>query len=303
MGILFAWISGLSASLFSYLMRKSIDRGGSSAIFTFLQLFICILVTIFVGPIRTESYSWSTPIALLGGVAGVFFGLLFLALGKALERGPSSLMFACVNSACVMPALLMFFIFGNKYGFNYTLWHALGAFFVIVGLFWSGLQASKKNVKGKWLPFALGSFVLQVLFLSSLQFRSMHLSETMPTSPLFLSVSIEEAKTEWFLPMLFLGATLVQIISFLFNRKLFSKIDKGQLIFGALGGITNGFSLFTLTLATEYATSKESLFLFPTSAVTIIIVCSAWGQILYKEKVNWYANSLCALGVLVSVYG
>ena len=45
---------------------------------------------------------------------------------KALESGPPGLTFAMVNSASVMPGLLMALIFGAHFGYNYRTSHGLG---------------------------------------------------------------------------------------------------------------------------------------------------------------------------------
>lgn len=39
--------------------------------------------------------------------------------------------------------------------------------------------------------------------------------------------------------------------------------------------------------------------IFPIFSVTIILFCNLWGQWLYKEKVNWFANACCIGGILI----
>ena len=51
--------------------------------------------------------------------------------------------------------------------------------------------------------------------------------------------------------------------------------------------------------STEVATPLEHAIIFPLFAVSVMISCNLWGQLIYKEKVNWKAAGFCVLGVLV----
>ncbi|MCZ6909653.1 MAG: hypothetical protein O7C56_00550, partial [Rickettsia endosymbiont of Ixodes persulcatus] len=69
--------------------------------------------------------------------------------------------------------------------------------------------------------------------------------------------------------------------------------------YGIYGGITNGIGTFFMILATEASTSLEHAAIFPVFAIAVIIFCNLWGTWFYREKVNWTANGLCLLGILI----
>ena len=72
-----------------------------------------------------------------------------------------------------------------------------------------------------------------------------------------------------------------------------------EVVNGILGGLCNGIGTFFMIRATEVSTSFEHAMIYPIFAVTIILLCNAWGQWLYKEKVNWKANIVCVIGLLI----
>lgn len=296
MGLLFAALAGISGSIFSYAMRKSLDGGGSSRSFTFVQLLISFVMALFLGPIRNQHYEWNGLMALTGFLIGIFYAGILASLGKALERGPAGLMFAIVNSACVMPALLLTALFGPDFGFTYTFIHAIGSFLVIFGLVWSAKKSLSQVVTGTaWIPYSLIAFILQALFLTALQWRSIHIMPGHQEHAFLLPLTEGDAATEWFLPMVFLGAALMTGMGY-------KKPSAAEMKCGFFGGLFNGCSLFCITLATEFATPFEKTLLFPASAVTVILLCTAWGQALYKEEPNWRARVVSAVGVVLPTF-
>jgi drug/metabolite transporter (DMT)-like permease len=109
---------------------------------------------------------------------------------------------------------------------------------------------------------------------------------------------MEDVKSQWFLPMLFLAAFLVQAGKTLHTHRRLPK--KYEMIYGFLGGVANGAATFFLMQATEYASEFQRAMLFPIFAVGIIILCNVWGHYLYKEEVNWWANLLCVAGIIIA---
>src|SRR5690606_34074634 len=95
-----------------------------------------------LGPIRTAEYVIPLSTAAFGAIAGLVLSVMLFALGKAVEQGPPGFTFAILNSATVMPGLIMALVFGAALGFVYNIWHAIGSVIVLGGLFWGakGLQ-------------------------------------------------------------------------------------------------------------------------------------------------------------------
>jgi hypothetical protein len=119
------------------------------------------------------------PVAVIVGIVGrrlvfrfdhftrqpdmVFEIATLFALGRAVEKGPPGFTFAVLNSATVMPGLIMALIFGAELGFAYNIWHAMGSAIVLAGLFWGarGMQGIKEMKS--WLLFAVFMFSFHVL--------------------------------------------------------------------------------------------------------------------------------------------
>lgn len=327
MPIEFIIIAAICAALTDYLMRRSIDVRGSTAIFLVLQLFLSFILSILVHPVRAHNYSWSTSMASFGFCGGIILGLMMKSLGKALELGPPGLTFAAMNSASVVPGLIMAGMFGSAMGFKYTSAHAIGSFMVVAGLFWAGKSANEGLHKKKWLFYAGIAFFLQALGLAWMQWRAVFITHPDACS-FFMKINESEAKSQWFLPMLFLAAFLAQLFSrdtwgsmhslprffhtmrSLHAKKVLANVEgvislsnikagKIEMGYGVLGGIFNGGATFFLMQATECANSLQQAMLFPVFAVTVILLCNLWGRIIYKEKVNWWANTLCIIGLFI----
>jgi CDP-diglyceride synthetase len=102
---------------------------------------------------------------------------------------------------------------------------------------------------------------------------------------------------QWFLPIICFVASLIQFFVIVFKKNFNPK--KAEIIYGLLGGTFNGFSIYCLLLAAIFADGIEKILLFPISAVSVIILCAVWGQVIYKEKVKWAAYGLCFIGILL----
>lgn len=298
MGNAIEWIilSGLLVALSNFCMRKSIDVGGTSKHFLMIQLTLVFFMAIFLNPIRTGHYTWSTSMFLFGLLGGAILTWMLSLLGKALECGPPGLTFVILNCSTVMPALVMLLFFGSKYGYVYTLYHALGSFLVVIGLIWAGKEVVKKGKKGKWLMLAGGAFICHVIFLVFMQWRALFIHYP-GDDGLFLSFDVADAKSQWFMPAVFLAAAGFQWSRQFIGAKV--PFKPKEVMWGTFGGIANGIGTFFLILATEVATGKEPAMIFPIYSVIIVIFTNLWGQLIYKEKVNWLANSLCVLGIII----
>lgn len=296
MGIQLMIIASLFIAVSNYCMRRSIDAGGSSKAFLMIQMTLVFLVAVLLNPVRTGDYTWSTPMALFGLTGGVLLAIMMICLGKSLEKGPPGLTFAALNASTVMPVLVMVMLFGAPFGYNYTLFNGVGSALVVLGLFWAGRQASGLEKKNEWLLLILAAFALHVLFLLFMQYRALFLN--FPGSQgLYLPFSTQDAQTQWFMPSVFCSAALVQI--FVYARTQKRLPNRPETLYGILGGITNGVGTFFMIWSTEVSTPLEHAMIFPIFSVAIILFCNLWGQWLYKEKVNWFANACCIGGILI----
>jgi len=109
--------------------------------------------------------------------------------------------------------------------------------------------------------------------------------------------SAEEIQSQWFMPLLYLGATIVEFIIFM-SSGLRKPLNK-EWLYGSLGGAFNCFCTFFLIQATELAQGVENAVIFPIFSIGTILFSNLWGQYLYKEKVNWRACQVCACGIFI----
>jgi drug/metabolite transporter (DMT)-like permease len=293
MGIQLMIIASLFVAASNYCMRRSIDAGGSSKAFLMIQLSLVFLVAILLNPVRTGEYELSTCMISFGLAAGIILAIMMICLGKSLETGPPGLTFAALNASTVMPMLFMVFLFGAPFGYAYTFFNGLGSLLVVLGLFWAGWGArGKKN----WVAFVVGAFFLHTLFLIVMQWRALFINFP-GENGLFLNFDVSDAKSPWFMPAVFFAAALIQIVMYVATQKRWP--NRTEVLYGIVGGIANGVGTFFMIWSTEVSTPLEHAMIFPIFSVTIIALCNLWGKLLYKERVNWWANSLCILGVLV----
>jgi drug/metabolite transporter (DMT)-like permease len=298
MGIQLMLLAALFVAASNLCMRKSIDAGGSSKAFLAIQLFIVFLVAILLNPVRTGKYEWSSCMAGFGLSGGIVLGAMMAALGKSVEKGPPGLSFAMLSSATVMPAIIMAFIFGSSFGYVYHWWNGLGSLIVVAGLFWAGWETTQRSQQmKKWLFFGCAAFLLHAIFLVFMQWRALFINFP-GENGLFLSFDVDDAINQWFMPMVFLAASFMQMVSYASSEKKLPK--KKEYLFGVLGGIVNGVGTFFMIYATEVSNSWEHATIFPIFSVALIIFCNLWGQWLYREKVNWRASALCLAGILIA---
>jgi len=268
-------------------MKRSIDGGGSSKAFLVIQLTITMLMALAFNPLRTGHLAWSFPSILLGMIGGILLFTMMSAIGRAMECGPPGLTLAALNSATVMPAIIMALIFGTQKGFPYTLSHGIGSILVIGGLFWAGKTSERGAAKRRWVRLVTIAFIAHIGLLILLQWRALLLAENL----------LPRENSQWFHPSLFFTAALFMGISFIKNEKrMFSPKER---VWGTLGGLLNGVSMFLILIAPEIATPPQQAMIFPIFAVGLILINNSWGQALYKERVNWYANALCLAGIII----
>jgi len=297
LGIQLMLVAGVFIALSNYLMRKSIDSGGTTKGFLVIQLLIVAFVAILLNPVRMGSYAWSPCMTFFGIAGGCVLALMMASLGRALETGPPGLTFATLNTSTVMPSIIMVLAFGGAFGYHYNIWNGLGSLLVVIGLFWAGKQSSSLPAQKKqWLSFVSAAFFLHVLFLVFLSWRALFINYP-GENGLFLSFDMDDAKNQWFMPVLFLTAALIQ--SFIFASHEKRGFRSGEILYGILGGTANGIGTFFMIRATEVATHFEHAMIYPLFSVFVIILCNLWGQKFYKENIHWKAMALCLLGIFI----
>ncbi len=296
MGIIYAILAALLASLSNFCLRRSIDAGGSSKAYLVVQLSFSFVVMILLNPVRTSDYGWNNWAAILGIIGGLIFGLLMWGLGKSLEKGPPGLTFAILNTSSVMPGVILALLFGSLFNHPYTLANGLGSLLVAIGLFWAGWTSASNPNKNSWIFFASLIFLVHTLFLVFLQWWAMVLKPELPTSSL-LPIHLGSQHIQWFMPAIFFMGALIQWVVYLCKHHHFPK--GAEIYYGILGGVANGACTFFLILAPQVSRSWENAMIFPIFSVGVILICNGWAQLLYKEQVNWKANSLCLAGLIV----
>lgn len=290
MALVIVLLGAALVALSNFFMRKSVDAGGSTRVYLVVQLLVSVGVATLLNPVRTGNYTWSPLAGALGLIGGFFLGTMMWSLGRALERGPPGLSIAALNSASVMPALIMMAIFGSAWGFLYAWWHAAGSALVVIGLFWAGWERRQGNPT--WVGLVILAFCAHILLLCFVQWRAL-LAQGGGSWLVPWRLPPEEG--QWFLPVLFATAMVMQAVSWLRQEPRPPK--RAEVLYGVLGGISNGSGIYSLFVAAEVATPWQSAMIFPLYAVTIIIICNSWGQLIYREKVNWAANALCLGGI------
>lgn len=292
MGTVVAFWAGILAAVGNLCMRRSIDDGGSARGYLVVQVSFSCLVAILLNPVRTGFFMPSPASVALGAVGGVVLGAMLWSMGRALEKGPPGLTFAVVNSATVMPAVVMAYFFGKALGHGYQWSHAVGSLLVVLGLFWAGWEARIPRKKLQWMSYVILSFGLHVLLLVFLQCRVLLFSESIGAQ---LPFSFAEETGQWFTPVLLLVAALFQLPTR--GRPLTGPLNRHDWWWGLLGGVASGAATFLLILAPEVARPWENAMLFPVFAVTVIVASHTWGRTLYRERVNWLACAVCVLGL------
>lgn len=290
------FLAGLCAGFSNLCMRRSIDKGGTSRGYLMLLMFFTCFVGILLNPVRTGDYTWSTPMALFGLCGGIFLAGVLTFLGKALEKGPPGLTIAMLNCSCVMPIFLLVILFGSAFGFSYTLWNAIGSILVVLGICWAGWGGGSMENRKKWLLFISLSFFFHVVYMVFIKWRAL-LINFPGQKGLALCLSSVDSRSQWFMPMIFLTAAIIQ--SFLFFKHEKRLPGKAELTYGTISSATQGLSAFFMIYATEISTPLQHAMIFPIFSVTIIVICNLWGKWFYKEAVNWKANALCIGGILI----
>ncbi len=302
--ILYVVAASSFTALSNLFIRKSVDTNQETSGDPFLmyRLFasaLCILGIIFF---NNGTIPFDTTMLFLGFIAGLALGVLMWITGLSVQKGPSALSFAILNSACILPPLVMALLFGAEFGHAYSWKHAAGALLVVIGIFWMSAQNQSQKTQKIWFLLISITFVIHALYLSFFQWRALLFKNDLPATTL-IPTHCDPALSDCFTLMLFLTAALFQL--FLGKKDaLFPKSSTGSLVkYGIVGGLINGVGGLFMLRATECAvSSSEKALLFPLYCVGLISLCNFWGKFLYKEKINWPASFLCFFGILISLF-
>lgn len=298
MGLQLMFFSAICIAISNLCMRRSIDSGGTSKAYLMMQLGLTFFIMVLLNPVRTGDYSWDTPMALFALTGGVLLAAVMTFVGRALEKGPPGLTIALLNCSSVMPILMLVILFGAQFGFYYTLWNAIGSVLVILGICWAGWDGGELYNRKSWVGFISLAFFAHVAYLVFLNWRALFINFP-GEKGLGFSFAPEAASTQWFMPLVFLSAALIQTGLFFYSERRIP--NKSETVYGMFGSIANGIGAFLMIRGTEIATSLEHAMLFPIFSVTLILGCNLWGKMLYQEKVNWKANALCIGGLLLGM--
>lgn len=296
MSIVLAFVAGLLVSCSNIFMRKTIDRGGTVKAFLVFQMLAACVVSTFLHPICHHHYQVSWPVIVLGAVAGLILSCMIFFLGKAIESGPSGFTFAILNSAAVIPGMIMAFFLGSAQGYTYQVSHGIGSLIVILGLFWGGATIFGTLSQKKWFFFVTCMFLLHIGLLTLFQWRAFLLNVPNPEE-FFSFFTALELKTQWFLPSMFVVTTIGQVWIYWSSKT--SALTTKEVYYGLVSGIINCSGTFCLVWSTEVASSFENAVIFPIYSVAIIFLTNLWGEKLYQEKVNWKACYFSAAGLVI----
>lgn len=295
MTLLILLLAAFSGATFHFGFRKCLGGGGRTSVFLMLQCFFATAIMLFLNSSQGHFLPLDIPTLNLGAAEGGLYVVMMWMLGKAFQRGPPGLTVATMNSAAIVPAILMAILFGSSFGHTYTLWNGVGSFLVVVGLFWAAFGTSSFTAsKAGWAICAALAFAFHSLFLTVYQWRALLLQDLdLP----YFSFSLSPEHAGWFLPIIFFTAGIIQLVLYFFTDG--TKISAREVLWSAVGGLGNAFCNFALVRASEVATGAERAMLFPISGTVSILLCSLWGKWLYKEQINWKGNALCLGGIVL----
>ncbi len=301
MAIVYIFLASIITAFANLFTRKSVDSNPNPTGDPFIpqRLFASAVIVIAVAFIESGQMVFEFKMGAIGVISGLLLGALMWTASKALQRGPSGLTNAVINSACMAPALILAMMFGEEFGHTYNVWNGLGAIGVMAGLFWMGWNTSTSKRSPDWIVWILAGLGVHIALLTFFQWKALLLKEGLPPSP-FIPFQGDPVCSNCFTLMMFLTASVMQF--FLPGPKTSLRPPTRALwLYGIVGGFVNGIgSVFTM-LATEAATTElQKALLFPLYCVALITVCNLWASYLYHEKINWPANAVCYAGILIS---
>lgn len=292
-GIICAFMAGTFISLFNMLMRHSKDAN-SRWIIVCTYCSACVL-SIILGIVK-NSLVFSIPIILIGITVGIFTVLLIDILAKALTMGSTSTTIAILNASTLIPSIIMFFVFGRALGYDYNIHHLIGSSLFLIGLFYSRESLPELSIRKTWFKLAGTIFCIHSIILTIYSFKGYLAGSTSTFLRIMTNI---EATSDLFFVALFLSAAIFQYIKE--SRRGFNTISMQEVMTGVLAGALNMTSNVLLVKATQLAKPLEQAVIFPLFSVTIIMLSSLYGAVIYKENVAWKGSVICAIGIGVAI--
>lgn len=301
--LIFSLLAAGCTSLASLLFRKNTDS--KTTVYSpngYLVLFyFCSFILSFLLYPNIWQVNMNITVLAIGASVGLLNSLLMVLTSRALKQGPAGLTFAFQNASAIFPGLILFLLLGTDFGFSCSALQLVGMTIVLFGLFLGAKKESggQPKASSKWLKYALGCFVIQIIALTFMQARCI-LFGADETDGFLSDFALTEAEDVWFMPGLFGAAFLVQAVFFIKGKKA---LQKSEIVYGCLGGIANFGSTCLLLLATKFALPLEKGIIFPCFAVAAMILCNIWANKLYQENFNLKTNALCSFGIFMAVAG
>ncbi|MGB7127594.1 MAG: hypothetical protein WBD50_00690 [Candidatus Rhabdochlamydia sp.] len=287
MGITLALIAGVFNSLTNFCVKKGIDIEGTAKLFFLCQILASSLFALILGPLLKGEFTIQLYPSLLGICAGIILYIMLFSLGIAVEKGTPGLTFATLNSATILPGIIMAYLFGADCGFYIGLAHVVGLLFVIIGLFWGVTGVKQIREKNVWITFASMVFLFHIFLLCLFQYRAM----------LIKVADLKQFDSEWFTPFMFLTCLSIQLIAYLYSNRRFP--NRKEIMVGFAGGLTNLLCTLSLLLSAKKALPFENAVIFPMASVASILLTNFWSQKLYSEEINWKACQLLVFGIII----
>lgn len=136
-GLIFSFLAASCATASNLAFRKNaLNSNSQSTPSGYLVLFYSIS---FILSLICFEQIWvikvNYTLLAIGGVVGLLNVILMFLTSKALKLGPSGLTFAFQNASAIFPGIVLFFIFGNSYGYSCSYLQMGGMALVLIGLF------------------------------------------------------------------------------------------------------------------------------------------------------------------------
>jgi hypothetical protein len=302
MAMIYITLSAVITALSNFMIRRGIDRteGAKGDPFIIYRFLTAALIAIPIIYLQHGIITVDSNMSVVAIAAGLALGLLQYAIGRSLQYGPAALSFIFVSSVSVLPPVIMFFLFGEEFGHGYSIFNLFGSLLVLAGLYWMGATQGQGHYLSfkKWLLWISVACGSGVLYQSILQWRALLLKLDLPDSPL-LPFHCDTSRGDVFMVVTFIVAAMCQML--FKDQSENQTFSKHQIFFcGIIAGVFCGISSFLLLLGTEFAiTNTAKAIIFPLNTVLLISLCNSWAKAFYEEKVNWPANALCAIGIII----
>lgn len=274
----------ICGSLFSILFKVCARSGGDSSLVIFYNYLAALLASLF--PIakgiivdNTASSSFILPGWIVGltVISGLFFMLGFVTLNSSTQKCGVALTTVSAKAALVIPVILCYLFLGEKE----PAWGPVAMMFAAMILIISPSPSAFKGRSGK--DFAAGALLVFLCygisdFMLKLNQHSVRLRAGGDTV-------LENAGMDSMMSLIFLFALIISFVYCLTKGSFKNKENRlKNLLFGlALGLVNLGC---TSSMLRSLASLPSNVF-FPIYNTGVVLVGTAAGIILFREKMKW----------------